>query len=67
MYINARKHLGKDGFVNTWYSQIEHNLIPKEKPVKIKINDVVMIKADEKNRGKGKIGIIKNIYFHGYG
>ena len=35
--------------------------------MKIKINDVVMIKADEKNRGKGKIGIIKNIYFHGYG
>ena len=30
--------------------------------MKININDVVMIKGDEKNRGKRKIGIIENIF-----
>ena len=30
--------------------------------MKININDVVMIKGDEKNRGKWKIGIIENIF-----
>ena len=39
-----------------------HNLNHKEKPVKIDINNVVMIKWDEKNRGKWKIGIIQNIF-----
>ena len=39
-----------------------HNLSHKEKPVKININDVVMIKGDEKNWGKWKIGIIENIF-----
>ena len=39
-----------------------HNLSLKEKPVKININDVVMIKGDKKNRGKWKIGIIENIF-----
>ena len=29
-----------------------HNLSHKEKPVKININDVEMIKGDDKNRGK---------------
>ena len=39
-----------------------HNLSHKEKPVKININDVVMIKGGKKNRGKWKIGIIENIF-----
>ena len=39
-----------------------HNLSHKEKPVKINIIDVVMIKGDEKNRSKWKITIIKNIF-----
>ena len=30
--------------------------------MKTNINDVVMIKGDEKNRGKRKIGIIENIF-----
>ena len=38
-----------------------YNLSQKEKPVKIKIKDVVMTR-DEINRGKLKIGIIKNIF-----
>ena len=38
-----------------------HDLSHKEKPVKININDVVMIKRDEKNREKWKIGNIVNI------
>ena len=39
-----------------------HNLSHKEKPVKININDVVMINGDKKNRGMWKIGIIENIF-----
>ena len=39
-----------------------YNLSQKEKPVKIKIKDVLMTKRDEINRGKLKIGIIKNIF-----
>ena len=39
-----------------------HNFSHKEKPVKININCVVMIKGDEKSRGKWKIGIIENIF-----
>ena len=39
-----------------------HNLSHKEKPMIININDVVMIKGEEKNRGKGKIRIIENIF-----
>ena len=31
-------------------------------PVKININDVVMIKGDKVNWGKWKIGIIKNVF-----
>ena len=38
------------------------NLNPKEKQVEININDVVVIKRHEKNRGKWKIGIIENIF-----
>ena len=40
----------------------KHNLSHKEKPVKTNINDAVMIKGDEKNRGKWKIRIIENIF-----
>ena len=39
-----------------------HNLSHKEKSVKISINDLVMIKGDEKNRRKWKIEIIENIF-----
>ena len=41
---------------------MRHNLSHYEKPVKININNVVMIKGDEKNREKWKIGIIENIF-----
>ena len=30
--------------------------------MKIDVNDVVLIKGDEKNQGKWKIGIIENIF-----
>ena len=62
MYINVRKQLGKDGFINTWQLSERDNLSHKEKPVKININDVVIIKADAKNWGKWEIGIIENIF-----
>ena len=39
-----------------------HNLNHKVKPVKININNVIMIRGDEKNQGKWKIGIIENIF-----
>ena len=39
-----------------------HSLSHKEEPMKINTNDVVMIKGDEKNRIKWKIGIIENIF-----
>ena len=39
-----------------------HNLNHKEKPAKINMNNVVMRKGDEKNRGRWKIGIIENIF-----
>ena len=49
--------------MNTWQLS-ERGIIlnHKEKPVKININNVVMIKRDKKNRGKWKIGIIENIF-----
>ena len=43
-------------------SSQRHNLTHKEKPVKININEVVIIEGDEKNYGKWKIGIIENIF-----
>ena len=39
-----------------------HNIRHKEKPVKIKISDVVIIKGDQKNRKKWKIKIVQNIF-----
>ena len=39
-----------------------HNLSHTEKPVKININDVVMKKEVQKNRGKWKIGIIEKYF-----
>ena len=39
-----------------------YNHSHKEKPVKININDMVIIKGDEKNPGKWKIEIIENIF-----
>ena len=39
-----------------------HNLIHNEKSMKININNVVMIKRDEKNHRKWKIGIIEDIF-----
>ena len=39
-----------------------HNLSHKVKPVKININHAIMIRGDEKNQGKWKIGIIENIF-----
>ena len=45
MYLNARKQLGKDGFMNTWQlpEGERHNLSHKEESVKISIKDVVTI------------------------
>ena len=50
MYINARNQVGKYGFMNTWQLTERHNR--KGKPVKINIDNVVMIKRNDKNRGK---------------
>ena len=39
-----------------------HNLVHREKPVKINITNVVTIKGDEKNRGEWKIKMIENVF-----
>ena len=56
MQGSSWEKMGKDEYLTALRER--HNLSHKEKPVKININDVVMIKGDEKNRGKWKIGII---------
>ena len=39
-----------------------YNLNHREKTVKINITNLVMIKGDEKNSGKWKVGVIENIF-----
>ena len=39
-----------------------HNMTHKTKVVKIDIGDVVMIKGEDKRRGKWKIDIVKELY-----
>ena len=60
MQGSSWEKMGKDEYLTALRER--HNLSHKEKPVKININDVVMIKGDEKNRGKWKIGIIENVF-----
>ena len=40
----------------------KHNLKNKDKPFKINVGDVVLIKGEEKNRGHWKIGIVNHLY-----
>ena len=39
-----------------------HNMVHNTKEVKIDIGDVVMIKGEDKRRGKWKIGMVKELY-----
>ena len=43
-------------------SRERHNMTQKTKVVKIDIGDVVMMKGEDKRRGKWKIGIVKELY-----
>ena len=63
-YVHKCKEAAWKRWVHEYLAALRerHNLSHKEKPMKININDVVMIKGDEKNRGKWKIGIIENIF-----
>ena len=42
-------------------SRERHNMTQKTKVVKIDIGDVVMMKGEDKRRGKWKIGIVKEL------
>ena len=63
-YVHKCKEASWKRWVHEYLAALRerYNLSQKEKPVKININDVIMIKGDEKNRGKWKIGIIENIF-----
>ena len=60
-------HKSKEPALKRWVHEYlaalreSYNLGHKEKPMKINIKDVVMIKGDKKNCGKWKIGIIKMV------
>ena len=53
-YVHKRKESTWKKWVQKHLAALRewHNLSHKEKPVKININNVVMIRGDEKNRGK---------------
>ena len=63
-YVHKCKEASWKRWVHEYLAALRerYNLSQKEKPVKIKIKNVVMTKRDEINRGKLKIGIIKNIF-----
>ena len=58
----------KDGAWRRWKREQltalreRHNMAHNTKEVKIDIGDVVMIKGEDKRRGKWKIGIVKELY-----
>ena len=58
-YVHKCKEAAWDRWVHEYLAALRekerHNLSHKEKPVKININGVVMIKGDEKNWRKRKI------------
>ena len=62
-YVHKSKEVAWKRWVYDYLVNLRerHNLSHKEKPVKININDVVLIKGGKKNRGKWKIVIIENI------
>ena len=62
-YVHVCKEAAGKGWDHEYLTALRerHNLNHKEKPVKTNVNDVVMIKEDEKNHGKWKIGFIENI------
>ena len=63
-YVHKCKEAAWKRWVHEYFAALRerNNLSLKRKPVKININNVVIIKGDEKNRGKWKIGIIENIF-----
>ena len=54
IYVHKCKEAAWKRWVHEYLAVLRerHNLSHKEKPMKININNVVMIKGDEKNRGK---------------
>ena len=60
-YVHKCKEAAWKRWVHEYLAALSerHNFSHKEKPMKINIKDVVIIKGDKKNRGKWKIEIMR--------
>ena len=63
-YVNKCKEAAQKRQVHEYLAALRerHNISHKEKQLEINIDNVVMIKEDEKNQIKWKIRIIENIF-----